>query len=269
MNKNIIDLENLPNLFGLSDCHHFAYDEKEMESLSLKKVAEINSTCKAFFYTNMDDILITFSAFDFISTKDFITTAVKLYTQYSLVNKNKENNISISKFFNDHSLFFIELLREYLEKIDTKRTKNIYLSGISMGGAMAQAFCYNLYQLYPHLKKINMNVFAFGSPRVGNANFGKWFAKNRVNVKNFVLCKDGEYDPVVMYPGKDDKNYVFNPNLHVIYPKEEKEKNKKADLKHLNKQNIYNFGVCDFLFNQKLTKNWESIHDISEYSDAL
>lgn len=79
----------------------------------------------------------------------------------------------------------LELLNEY--------PYDIYITGHSLGGALATLFAYELSTTYPGLK---MNVITFGSPRVGNKDFMDDFEFHR-NIKCYRVKNSRDYITMV------------------------------------------------------------------------
>tara|TARA_B110000908_G_C10168476_1_gene409619 strand:+ start:229 stop:894 length:666 start_codon:yes stop_codon:yes gene_type:complete len=215
-------------------------------------------------YKNGKDLVLTFSPYEpgCISS---LFVGVQIW-YYQNIMKNGMN-----QFFHDKSLLFYTTFKDViLSHFKNHPTGHLYITGISMGGALSQCFYY-------HLRKdmnCNTTIMTFGSPRVGDATLRGWFydqAKlkivNYALFKKFGLCK--RIDPVVTLPHMDTtQHYTNNANLQMMYH------NKISDLAEASiDQDDFRLSVGSFVkkifVTSALDKYWEEIHNIGEYYDGL
>eukprot|EP00668_Euglena_longa_P012500 GGOE01014955.1.p1 GENE.GGOE01014955.1~~GGOE01014955.1.p1 ORF type:complete len:1132 (+),score=268.54 GGOE01014955.1:77-3472(+) len=68
----------------------------------------------------------------------------------------------------------VEMLQKLAEAVDESGTCKIYISGHSLGGAIATLAAYEVSRAYPDHQVV---LYTFGSPRVGNVEFCRYFDK--------------------------------------------------------------------------------------------
>lgn len=121
------------------------------------------------------------------------------------------NGIQMNRFFHYWSKLFVE---RFIPVLGKTQIDKLVITGMSMGGAMSQCFAYNLLTQLGDTRHFKVEVLAFGSPRVGNAELGKWLTENVTIVNYSVVVKIGDKfwgDPACYFPCSE--GYVNNPNL--------------------------------------------------------
>ncbi len=120
--------------------------------------------------------------------------------------------------------------------ITNNKIEEIYISGHSSGGAIANIASLDLYYLYP---KIRINTITFGSPRVANEAFINEYNKNIANSIRIVNNNDIiQYLPLPIIYHHIHKPYILS------------NKNKKINL-NLIKIIKENHGINTYLKNLK------------------
>jgi hypothetical protein len=140
----------------------------------------------------------------------------------------------------------------------------LYITGISLGGALGQCFYYNLCNNTNFNKKTIITTF--GSPRIGDVKLKAWFINKKTKIYNIVLFKKYEIyrkpDPVCLFPGYD--NYTNNSNLFMLINNQLVPYADNYIPEDLPKMDIYNLFT-----NGDISKEWNDIHDIGEYYEHL
>ena len=259
----LVDLNNLKNMFVIADCR----TNNKHKGLKLVKNTVLNQTLQSFLYKSGKDLVLTFTSYEPTDLKGLWTGVMIWYYQNMVTTPFG----SMNQFFHDKSLIFYNDMKEDIQKHFTKHSKGyLYITGISMGGAMSQAFYY-------HIQPIQKTIITtFGSPRIGDMNLRDWFyscCKNKLSIcnyalfKQFGLCK--RVDPVITFPHKDNKQrYVNNSNLIMIYKNilsNNAEYSIDQDDIHITVSHI----ICNFLVSSELDKYWQEIHNIDEYYNGL
>lgn len=267
------DLENAKNMFIIADCH----DLYDMASdMVIVKTVEFNATTKAYVYkcaSSPGEYVLTFTPFDFKSIGSFIRTGVALIRNQHLVNVG--GTVRMNCFFNAISAKFINKLLDYLQSL---RISTLHMTGISMGGAMAQCFYYHACR---GGLNCSVSISTFGAPRIGNLAMFNWFRKratskkNPLVIKNYALFKLFEglrkIDPVCLFPASTqmkDYRYCNNYALTMIFDGGFYE---HADY-HIDQPDTnitfrslaWNFGL-----DVRTAEYWDKIHDIGVYFKAL
>jgi predicted lipase len=113
---------------------------------------------------------------------------------------NPQDNIRIHKGFYDQ---YMSVKNKIYRAIRNIRTDNIYISGHSLGGALAYVCAVDI-----HLatKNPNINVLTIGSPRPGNKDFANYFNKN---IKHSVRYKN-KGDIITKMPLRSKFNHVHS-----------------------------------------------------------
>jgi hypothetical protein len=250
----MIDLNNITNLFTIADCHN----STEFKDLKLIKNIKFDDTIQSFLYQHGKDYILTFTPYDYKNAYSYIKTGFEILYNKDLI---KVKHGYINNFFNNYSIKFVDSMKTEMTKLKGK----LYITGISLGGALGQSFYYNL------CNNTNFNrktfITTFGSPRIGDTNLKLWFL-NQTNTKiyNIVLFKKYEIyrkpDPVCLFPGYD--NYTNNANLFMLLNNQLVPNADNYIPEDLPKMNIYNL-----FMNEDISKEWSDIHDIGEYYSQL
>lgn len=236
------DLHNLQNILTIADCNN----EEPFIAKDIQEFARFNYNdieCIVYLQKKTTAI-ITFSPFDFKDYRSLKTGFQLIFYQ----NIQNMGNVGMNSFFNTVSSYFCEKV-----KFPPDVTK-LYITGISMGGAIGQCFYYHFVQNH----KMPTKIFSFGSPRVGDKNLHDWFEKN-VDIKNYVLVKNNKIDPVCLFPSGGE--YINNANLKTIG---RISKISQPDTEITFKSLLYNFGL-----ERSVSELWDEIHNISEYYESL
>jgi hypothetical protein len=152
-------------------------------------------------------------------------------------------------------------------KLFIQTQKTVYITGISLGAAIGQCLYYQLRELHPDL---NIFVYSFASPRVGDINLKMFFeADTKAKITNYALFKVvdkiKQIDPVCLFPPFPHSN---NANLTMIF-KNDIVSNAEMYIEQPD-TNIslislaYNFGLP-----KQINRLWELIHDVDEYKINL
>ena len=248
----MIDIDNIENLFTIADCHNFMNDQ-----MTLVKCVSFDNTVKGFLYEYEGDYIMTFTPYDYKGLYSFVKTGIKLLWKQDMV---KVDHGRMNRFFHDYSLMFYKEFEPYFKDINYKK---LYITGISMGGAMGQCFYYHLRN---HLRNRKTIIYAFGSPRIGDQELNDWFMSDReLEIKNIVLFKfygsGKKADPVCTFPNQQD--YVFNPNFYMLY-----EHQMFGNGTSYIKTNP-TFKIRDLFYGSETCELWENIHNIGEYAKHL
>ena len=113
-------------------------------------------------------------------------------------------NIEESKFPLVHNGFynqFLELKPDIDKILETYTGKDIYITGHSLGGSLATIACLNYQMEYPDK---NFYCVTFGSPRVGDYYFSKYFNEHIKYSYRFV----NDNDPVPCLPSAWNYRHV-------------------------------------------------------------
>jgi hypothetical protein len=264
--KMAIDLNNFKNMFLISSNCASNCETEEIKGLNLVKNTVLNQTLQSFLYTCGTDLVLTFTPFNPQDLQGLLV-GVKLWYYQNMI---RTQNGDINKFFYDNALLFYNDLKSYIHAHFTKYTKSrLYITGISMGGALSQAFFY-------HIKNLDKKIIitTFGSPRIGDVKLRDWFCQQKnLKISNYALFKKfGLYkkvDPVITFPHRNKTQlYVNNANLLMIYNKVIK---KNVDC-HIDQPDISITipSLIKRLFvSCELDKYWEDIHNIDEYYESI
>ena len=254
--NDFIDLDNIENLFMIANCHNFKPDFKQLASI------EYDATIKGFLYEYRNNYIVTFTPYDYKGLLSYLKTGMKLLYNQDLT---RLEDGGMNSFFYRYSLRFFEDMKPFF----TKKVKKIYVTGISMGGAMSQCFYYHLHSILP--PSTSTILYTFGSPRIGDGKLMQWFTRQKkLHLKNIFLLKlvqqDGItqriYDPVCTFPNREE--YINNANLYGLCH------NKLlSDGTSLIDRELYEFTLCNLFFSSALSKAWEETHNIEEYESAL
>lgn len=103
--------------------------------------------------------------------------------------ESNNNLIKITKYINIHDglynqyLKIIDKIKENIEKLnDLNFTKNIYICGYYLGGALAQIISAFIAHKYRH--QFLISCYSFSSPMIGNKYFKKFFNNNVNRIYN-------------------------------------------------------------------------------------
>jgi len=256
----MIDLNNIVNLFTIADCHN----SNSFNGLKLIKNVKFDETIQAFLYKHGKDYILTFTPYDYKNAYSYLKTGFEI-----LYNKNliKVKDGYMNNFFHDYSVKFVNSMKEKMLNLKGK----LYITGISLGGALGQCFYYNL------CNNTNFDrqtyITTFGSPRIGDIKLKLWFmdkikekTKNNTVVYNIVLFKKYEIyrkpDPVCLFPGYE--NYTNNSNFFMLL---NNQLVPDADIyipEDLPKMSIYNLFT-----NKDISTEWNDINNIGEYYENL
>jgi hypothetical protein len=184
------------------------------EGYEFTKTVSFSGTMKAVMMKSTETETMTIS---FSSLTPFFWPIDFLYKAWSIISDQElvvvEHEIKMNKFFNTWSEQFVDVAYSEIEKFFDDGGQKIVLTGMSMGGSMAQCFSYYLHA--KHDIQIPVEVISFGAPRVGNEDLvyliSKW--SSITNYAVVVDMSNGSYvDPAVHFPSSD-KGYVNNPNI--------------------------------------------------------
>lgn len=124
-----------------------------------------------------------------------------------------------SGFLNAYDSINLELKAEVLKLLNLNNNYTFYVTGHSLGGALATLLAIDLKRTF---KNINVIIYTYGSPRVGNKWFVRMFnnsLKNQsyriVNERDFIpQVPGGSYRHVAIYTLLDDKGkIILHPNV--------------------------------------------------------
>lgn len=126
--------------------------------------------------------------------------------QISKISPYNDTSISIEKgFYKAYEYVEIDLLKNVNNLSLKYSANNIIIAGHSLGGALATLFAYSIVSNY---NKYNiLNLFTYGSPRVGNNNFVKSFIG--YNIPSYRITH--HYDMVPHVP-EELLGYLHIPN---------------------------------------------------------
>ena len=129
---------------------------------------------------------------------------------------NPKDNIRIHKGFYDQ---YMSVRPKIYNNIKNINNENIYISGHSLGGALAYVCAVDIFMV---TKNPNINVFTIGAPRPGNKDFADYFNKNikrsiRYKNKNDIITKmpmrssfKHVHSSVCLNNGIQQKDKVYN-----------------------------------------------------------
>lgn len=172
--------------------------------------------------------------FPLMDPKNYIDTARGFYTFYYKSYLYPVNIRSGRVGIHDGFLTYItKWYKTCFEKLGISKNAHINLVGVSLGAGLANvATFYLLQQGY-----INLHMYAFGSPRVGDINYNKYMnstgllSKDSANYVRFtnIVKKDvfyTQFDPVCKFPPSQDwtifspagysLKFVDNPRLKIM-----------------------------------------------------
>jgi len=261
-----IDLDNIQNMFLIADCHN-----NDQPDLQLVKKYNYNSIIKGILYKYKSNLIITFGCYDYCG--DVFSFASTGFQLWYYQNMKKIGCLGINTFFHNYSKLIYNEFESYInDHIKAFPKGHIYITGISMGGALSQCFYYHFKQTTQSSYRVSISTF--GSPRIGDANLRKWFMNNTksgLTINNYVLFKliDGykKADPVVLFPHCSTSNcYVNNAKLTMIF-------NKQIE-KSVNASNIIDQPDTDITLKSLIcgshySKYWDEIHDLEQYYNNL
>lgn len=196
--------------------------EKEMLKYSEDIYKDNNNS--DFFYSDKDtDLQVGIYVTDKIcvafrgssSIKDFL---IDLNVDKMCIGKIEIHQGFYMQLF--YSSIYVNFLLDLSKIIDENPTHEIYITGHSLGGALATLFGYTL----TNLTNRDINVVSFASPKVGNDHWRNHF-NNKPNLKhNRIIISN---DPAPHFPSFDyyhcgkckvlNTNELFlDPNYHSI-----------------------------------------------------
>ena len=254
----MIDLNNYRNLFTLADNHSHRDGLKGVE---LIKEVSLNDTVRGFLYKVEESHVLTFTHFDYYSLCGYLCTGAGLLFKQNLTQVGEKGE-AMFQFFAEKAVQFWTELESILSGLD-----HLFISGISMGGAMSLAFYWHLSQ---HIF-LPVTLVTFGAPRIGNDQLREWFTdQNGLEVTSFGLVKkvDGKYraDPVCLFPPRGSDEYSFNPNLKRIRGK----KVQSLERSVIGDQPDTDLSIKTVVFGSNETSRlWDEIHNLEEYSNTL
>ena len=97
--------------------------------------------------------------------------------------------------------YYLSLETQIMGVLRQMRLKTLILTGHSLGGAVATIACARLAYQLPRVKVVCMT---FGSPRVGDRNFGQWYRRKVNRTYRFVM----ERDPAPSFPSSHKYMHV-------------------------------------------------------------
>lgn len=210
-----IDLTNLKNLFVIANCR----THNEHQILPVIKYVAMNQPVfclfqyeqsECYIYEQKEDLIMTFTCYD-------ATDLMSLWYGLKMWSKQNLNKMGMYQFLADLASDYYEQLKPFLNTHFKKYPKgNLYITGISIGGALSQIFYYYLKQDFDPLT----NITTFGSPRIGNQKLKNWYLdQKKLTLSNYVLFNaDKQVDPIVVCPQSNEKQpYVNNANLIMLY----------------------------------------------------
>lgn len=138
--------------------------------------------CQAYFWREQKNVYITFRGT--LNKNDMMANIdARFY--------NLKNGIKIHHGFYKQFTSVEKCLMDCLDV--NSDASDVYVTGHSLGGSIGNIASVHLAEIYPHLK---FTCHTFGSPRVGNQEFTRWFlthVKEHVRVVN-------KFDPVTILP---------------------------------------------------------------------
>ena len=114
------------------------------------------------------------------------------------------------------------MINKSKEIISNNNIEDIYISGHSSGGAIANIASLDLYYLYPNIR---INTITFGSPRVANKAFIEEYNKNIKNSIRIVNKNDiiqylplpiiyhHIHKPIILLDNLKNKNIIYNHEI--------------------------------------------------------
>tara|TARA_B100001996_G_C18563061_1_gene555375 strand:+ start:40 stop:924 length:885 start_codon:yes stop_codon:yes gene_type:complete len=149
--------------------------------------------CVIFKENNNNNLWIifrgTYTFSEFISDID--------YSQVAYLNTKMKVHRGFYKIF-------MNIRNQIKEQLKNIKIENIFITGHSLGGAIATLLVADIYKEYP-----NTYVYCFGSPRVGDKSFTNLINSN-CNVYNIV----NQSDVVTTIPPSVSANFINKKNLY-------------------------------------------------------
>jgi triacylglycerol lipase len=97
---------------------------------------------------------------------------------------------------------------------DTERNKPLYITGHSLGGALATLLTY---RLRAEGEWTNLKMFTFGAPPVGDSNFVRTFERKSIESYNIVNQNDPVSDPrCCLADAMKKENYALTPRVYLL-----------------------------------------------------
>jgi len=256
---------------------------------TLVHVIELSKTVKCVIFRDKSVLTISFSSLTYQTLANFLYTGYQLIMYQNLEDIDKDDricncfssstNMKMNSFFKYWAKRFFDqakdIIAKFIQENDFRERKSIILTGMSMGGAMAQCFFYYLemFRVSVDYNNIEIHVKSFGSPRIGNQALKNWFNMFGNNVINYTICiqldeKGMTCDPVCYFPSSD-YGYVNNHNLKYMHNKREfdysliQNRGKNTCITFMNF-----FRELTFIKKDDL-KLWVKIHQFDEYMKNL
>ena len=147
-----------------------------------------------------------------------------LYLNFNIIPQSfLKKEIKVHKGFLYKYLSIRDLvINKSKEIISNNNIENIYISGHSSGGAIANIASLDLYYLYPNIR---INTITFGSPRVANKSFIEEYNKN---IKNYIRIVNKNdiiqylplpiiyhhiHKPIILLDNLKNKNIIYNHEI--------------------------------------------------------
>ena len=240
--------DNLLNMYLLT------YTSNVFSQLSIWYEEQIGGiTCRV--YKINKTMIVTFSPFHCEKLIDYFRIGGKLIWQQDMVDcvVGKMN-----RFFHNVSQNFARRIRDKKPKFS-----KLIITGMSMGAALGQCFYYHFKPL------VETKIYAFGSPRIGDADLRSWFEKQRhLTITNYGLFKlvDGfkRIDPVCLFPSCKYGLYVNNANMTMLYDGQivaQAEYIIDGPDTEITPLSI----LCNCGLDKETSRLWDLIHDTDEY----
>lgn len=235
------------------------------------RTIEFSLTVKCVIIRRKTVMRISFSSFTFQNIFNFLNIGYQLVKNQHIKIVDQEAGIGMNAFFQYWSkMFFDQAKGTILSFLNESQTRRLVLQGMSMGGAMAQCFYYYLKTSGIIKKCLELNVMAFGSPRIGNVQLGKWISGQN-QVHNYSICIDLDGvmtgDPVCYFPSKK-YGYTNNHNLiprhkNKLYGGDISNRNSDTDVSFRNFWNEWTF------IKKTDLRVWDAVHSYDEYIENI
>ena len=195
----------------------------QLEAFNINNIIYHARLCKLTYYKNNTFIIIKKNNslnICFRGTKNI----KDLYLNFNIIPESfLKKEIKVHKGFLYKYLSIRELvINKTIEIISNNKIEDIYISGHSSGGAIANIASLDLYYLY---QNIRINTITFGSPRVANKAFIDEYNKNinnsiRIVNKNDVIqylplpiIYHHIHKPLILFDNVKKINIIYNHEI--------------------------------------------------------
>lgn len=248
-----------------------AFDEKRILNF---KFYNLKSDTQFFVVSTGNDIFISFRGTQTDNTTGIINDW-KTNLKFNQVWFDKYGKGKVHEGFFNRFKSSWSHIEDFLKKNSSEHnSKNIWLTGHSLGGAIATITLAALYyeDLFKELGNYNIGgLYTYGQPKVGNSAFCNQFKGITDRIVRVENCND----PVAILPLSVSKKSQY---IHVGHPKTISKKgifrpirSKKAYRRERMADNLLYFGkviLIGFLFSRKLPETLSSYverHDLNKY----